>query len=82
MSATVNRVSVELFEGTRYGEIAGSIGLLAIVLLFVLLLAHELVRAYGGRPVATGALRALQVGAVPLLASAGMVILLRTLQFL
>jgi hypothetical protein len=82
VTSIVNRLTVEFFETTRYGAIAQSVGIVTICLLVALLLARELVRAHGGRPVAASSMRALDVAAVPLFVAAGLVILLRALQFL
>jgi hypothetical protein len=82
VSSLVNRLTVEVFEVNTYGTIAQSLGILVVLLVAALLLWREMLRAHGGRPVAAGALSALDVATVPLLAAAGTVILLRTAQFL
>jgi hypothetical protein len=82
VSSLVNRLTVEVFEVNTYGTIAQTLGIFVILLAVAFLLWREMVRAYGGRLVAAGTMRALDVAAVPLVGAAGLLILLRTAQFL
>lgn len=68
MSALVNHVTRHALLGPDFETVSNTLGATAVVLLLVLLLARELVRAAGGERVSRR-LRALSIVTVPIFAS-------------
>ena len=79
MTSTVTRVTIEALGANDYSAISLSIGLVAIFLLLFVLTQKELLRARGSPARALGAL---DVGIVPLLMAAVMVLGLRLIDLL
>ena len=81
MTSSINRALIEYLTATDYDAISTTVGLAAVVALFVLLVEREAVRAYGGDR-ARRWIRGLDVAVFPLLVSFATIMLLRLLQLL
>ena len=78
MTSTVTETTRSFLEAANYERLATGVDAIAVVLLIVLLVEQELIRAYLG-PAARGRLQAMNVAAVPLLAAFALIVVLRTL---
>jgi hypothetical protein len=81
MTSTVTAVSLATVRAHTYAVLSTTVGVIAILLLLVLLVHKELLRALGGSGV-TVRLRAFDVAIMPLLVSFVCIITVRFLLFL
>jgi hypothetical protein len=79
MSSTLTQVTLAAVTQNDYDAISATIGLIAILLLALLIVGKEVVRARGADPHVVGAF---DVPIVPLLAAAGIVLSLRLLELI
>jgi hypothetical protein len=81
MSSSINRSVVDFLTATNYDVVSTTVGLAAVSALVLLLIEREAVRAYGGDR-ARRWIHGLDIAVLPLLASFGIIILLRLIQLL
>jgi hypothetical protein len=81
LTSTVSELTTVTIESNSYDAISTTVGALAILVLIVLLVARELIRAYAG-PHADGRIAVLNVSIFPLLSVFAIVIVFRLLDLL
>ena len=69
MNSFVNKATQNVFGGNGFEALSATVGVIAIVLLIVLLIEREVLRAMGG-PRAVARVRSLTVATLPLLITA------------
>lgn len=80
MTATVNAATRALISANSFAVLSSTLGFIAIVLLIILIVTKELVRAYGGDN-APDWIKALDIGVLPLTVVFGFTIAMRLLQY-
>ena len=76
MTSIVTEVTRTLILSSTYESLSTSLGSIAILLLFVLLVQKELMRAHGG-PHSRRWMRALDIAIAPLLLTFGIIVIMR-----
>ncbi len=76
MTSTVTEVTRTLILSSTYESLSTSLGAIAILLLFVLLVLKELMRARGG-PHSRRWMRTLDIAIAPLLLTFGIIVIMR-----
>jgi hypothetical protein len=81
MTSTVTEVTRAFITSTMYSTLSPTLGIIAIVLLVVLLIERELLRASGG-PRSSLWLQTLNIAIVPLLLTFGLVVIARLIDIM
>ena len=81
MTATVTEITRATIASSTFNALSTTVGVVAIILLILLLIQKELMRAYG-EPVTRQELQALDIAIVPLLAAFGLIVVMRFVDLL
>ena len=81
MTSSINHSVVDFLVATDYDAISTTVGLAALLVLVLLLIEREAVRAHGGAQFDRW-IRGLDIAVIPLLAAFGVVMILRVLELL
>jgi hypothetical protein len=81
MTSSINHSVVDFLLGTDYDAISTTVGLATVVVLVLLLVEREAVRAHGGERFERW-IGGIDIAVIPLLAAFGVVMVLRLLELL
>ncbi len=81
MTSTVTEVTTTFIVSTPYDTLSTTVGIITVVLLLVLLMVKELIRAYGG-PLSRAWMQAVNIGIIPLLFTFALITAMRFVEIL
>ncbi len=81
MTSTVTEVTTTFIVSTPYDTLSTTVGIITVVLLLVLLMVKELIRAYGG-PLSQARMQALNIAIIPLLFAFAVITAMRFVEIL